>query len=188
MPEIAVLLRPQNQGGWIMSEDSPISLDDSITLHELRLRVAALRPQISPYRVRFRFSNQKLVPEDLYDWSLRRHGIHDGYILILEPTHYCGWLWNSEEYYIDKLLDQVEALIVGEDAKQMKLSDLAKKVELPPFIKYSLRTLLRQFPERFQLTVDVTQGVVLCSLSIENCRMPRWHESTLEAVALKPDA
>ena len=188
MPEIALLLRPQSQSGWSMGEDAPLAVEDSLTLHQLRHRVAELRPQISPYRVRFRFSNQKLVSEKLYDWSLRRHGIHDGYVLIVEPTHHCGWLWNSEQYYIDQLLDQVEILIVSGEGKKRMLSDLAKKVVLPPFIKYSLRTLLRQFPERFQLTVNTTEGVVLCSLSTEDSRIPKWHESTIEAIALRPES
>ena len=188
MPDIALILRPQNQGGWSMGEDATIAVEESLTLHELRLRVASLRPHISPHRVRFRYSNQKAVPDHLYDWSLGRHGFHDGYVLIVEPTFNCGWLWNPEQHYMDKLLDQVETLILCEDAKQMTLSDLSKRVAMPPFMKYSLRTLLRQFPERFQLTVNTTRGIILCRLATENCRIPRWHESSIEAIALRPDA
>ena len=181
-----MLLRPQSQGGWSMGEVCRLTLDDSCTVYELARRVSELRPHISPRRVQFRLANQKLVSERLFDWSLRRLGIHDEYTVMVEPTHPTGWLWNSEEFYLAALLDRVEATIVEGGRGRVRLADL--RLETPPFMRYTLRTLLRQYPERFQLTVNINSGVVTCSLATEEGRTPLWNESSLETVAIKSNS
>ena len=85
-------------------------------------------------------------------YSVGSLGIYDGYMLTVEPTTRDGWLWNDEAYYIDICLDQVETCLAAQDSSSMELTEVSNRVSIPPFIP-SLRTLLRQYPDRFHLLV-----------------------------------
>lgn len=176
MPEIVVFVRPQDQGGWVLGEDLSFNVDDAISLTQLKLIINEQRKHVSPHRMQFRLSGQKLVSDKFYEWTLRRHGIHDEYLIFVEPTLPAGWLWNSEEYYIERCLDEVALRLI---VSPMELKQLAKSTKLPPFLSNSLRSLLRQYPERFHLTVNGTSGEVICALA-EGGQLPSWNLSQLE--------
>lgn len=178
-----MVLRPQSFGasaGWRMGADVELGTSDAATFGDLGRAVARLRPHISPLRVRFVLAGQKLVDPSRADWSLRRHGVHDGYVLCVQPTISDGWYWNDREYYVQQSLSAVAEGVAGAGGR-VDLAELVARVALPPLLKGSLRTLLRQYPERFLLEVNVTDGSVVCAVA-QDSELPTWRASALELV------
>jgi hypothetical protein len=194
MSEITLFLRPQNQDGWRMHHhDCKLIIHDSIDIHTLRKKINELKPHISPYRIQFKLTTQKLIPDKLFDWSCRRHGLHDEYILTIEPTAFGGWLWNEEQYYIDKCLEDVRAIISSSHSTSstlshhegaMPLDELESRIVLPFFMKYSLRALLRQYTDQFQIIANISTGLVQVALVTEIGAGPVWMTSDIELLAV----
>ena len=88
---LEIIIRPID-GEWVMGEDWVISVHKDFTMLDLKNYIHKERG-ISPFRQQLRLKNGKLVQESKMQWSIRRHGLGNGYILKVEPT-----LSNSKQF------------------------------------------------------------------------------------------
>lgn len=139
-----------------MGEDWEVEISNLITITELMVFIEKEKG-ISRHRQQIRLKDGKVVPMGREAWPLRRFGILDKYLLILEPTLSGSWLWNSMDYYVDKLCEQIRVQVRNFNGK-IELAELSKRLQSPPCIKTSLRVFIRKYPERFHIYLDTTSG------------------------------
>jgi hypothetical protein len=99
--------------------------------------------------------------------------------LIIEPTLQNGWYWNDHDYYIKRCLKNIAELLETRAGKSAGIDGITNLVSLPPFIKCSLRSFLRQYPDRFHMTIDINTGEAIVS-TLEEFRGPSWRSNATE--------
>ena len=178
---VSVTLRPVDKD-WVMGEDWVVDLHNQTTMVEIRQYVETHRG-ISKHRIQLRMKG-KVCPTNREIWTLRRLGIYDGYVIQVEPTLSGAWLWNPKEYYINKLLDEVSAIIESTtsagSAGRINLKQLNAKIKPPPCIKTSLRVFLRQYPERIYMHTDTTEGDIWVHLTKRPFQLPTFGNFSVE--------
>jgi hypothetical protein len=138
-----------------------VSLDTTVTA--LMATIDRLRG-VPACRQQIRLSNKKIVPKAREVWPLKRHGVTAGSTLYVEPTRPGAWMWNSYDYYVEKLLAEVQCHL-AEFGCPIKIEELERRVHIPPCIPTSLRIVLRQYPDRVKLRSDVSMSDVWVSLA-----------------------
>ena len=90
--------------------------------------------------------------------TFRRLGYPDHSVFILNPTIKGSWLWNSQEWYEKKVVKDMYQLIDKDSRKRMPLSEVQKKLIMPPFIHVSLQVFCRRLPDAIYMHVDTATG------------------------------
>lgn len=178
---VSLTLRPVDKD-WVMGEDWVVDLHNQTTMVEIKQYVETHRG-ISRHRIQLRMKG-KVCPTNREIWTLRRLGIYDGYVIQVEPTLSGAWLWNPKEYYINKLLDEVSAIIESTtsagSAGRINLKHLNAKIKPPPCIKTSLRVFLRQYPERIYMHTDTTEGDIWVHVTKRPFQLPTFGNFSVE--------
>ncbi len=174
---VALILRPQDKG-WIMGEDWEVRVSYLLTLADLKSMIEEQKG-ISRHRIQLRLKGKVLVP-NRENWTLRRTGIYDGYMVMVEPTLSGSWYWNPYEYYADKLLNTVQVEIANANNKRMNIVDLSAKVVCPPIVKTSLRVFLRKYPEHIHIHVDTTNNLMWVSRPQYAGQLPSFDSNPVE--------
>ena len=176
-PPMTIILRPQEKE-WIMGEDIEMKISPQTSFTELKAKIEEMKG-ISRYRIQIRLKGKLIVP-NRENWTLRRTGIYDGYVICIEPTISGAWYWNSYDYYVDKLIAQVYEVIMNSPNHRILLKDLEPKIFMPPIFKTSLRVLLRQYPERIFIYVDTTNNNVWIQKSTKHLQLPVFDPNPIE--------
>lgn len=174
---VALVLRPQDKG-WIMGEDWDVRVSYLLTLADLKAMIEEHKG-ISRHRIQLRLKGKVLVP-NRENWTLRRTGIYDGYMVMVEPTLSGSWYWNPYDYYADKLLKAVHDEIENTINKRMNIVDLSAKVACPPIVKTSLRVFLRKYPEHIHIHVDTTNNLMWVSRPQYASQLPSFDPNPVE--------
>lgn len=178
---VSITLRPADKG-WVMGEDWVVDFHNLTSIVGIREYVEKLRG-ISRHRIQIRLKG-KVLPPNREIWTLRRLGIYDGYMMLVEPTLSGAWLWEPQQYYIDKLIREVSAIVessvAGTVHGRISLTNLNAKIKPPPCIKCSLRVFLRQYPEHFYIHTDTTDNTLWVHLSKRLYHMPTFSNLSVE--------
>ena len=174
---VSITFRPMDQN-WVMGEDWTVDFNSLTTLISLREFIEKERG-ISRHRIQLRLKG-KVLPLNREIWTLRRLGIYDGYTIIVEPTLSGSWLWETKEYYINKLLNDVCNIIKLTENNRINLKELNKKIKMPPCIKSTLRVFLRQYPERFYIHTDITNNELYIHNIIKPYQIPTFHHFSID--------
>lgn len=142
-------------GDWRMGEDMDFVVRADATTADAAKAIGERRG-ISGHRIQIRYPNGKLVPSNREDWTLKRLGVKDGFVLQVEPTLSGLWYWNTLEYYHEKLIEEIVTILKGSPDNMIKLNELAGQVRVPPPIKFSLQAFLRQYPDRISMHYELT--------------------------------
>ena len=124
-----------------------------------------VRPHILAARVNL-YTNDKLIQESKYKWTLKRLGLKRDSIIIVNPTSYNGWYWNTVEWYRDNLLKNIALEILKQPGAIISLEQIIQIFgETPKPIKVSMKVLLKSYPERFYTRTDITTGSLWVAIS-----------------------
>ena len=173
-----VLLRPICcVSGWIMAEDYFLPCQPETTFEEIVQMIHAVRPHISPSRVLLVVSD-KQIPENKMNWTLRRNTIADRSVIVVTPTMYDGWFWETKEHYRETFLTKIAMEIIAEPAAVLSLEDIEERCgEMPrPIRGTSVRALLRRYPEKFFIRHDTTLDKTWVMIS-DGMQVPLWQPS-----------
>jgi len=173
MPLITVILRGVDRG-WKMGRDVPMEIDTTLRLDAF-FRLIANKKSIPKTRFvvklpassagaanipdvernpqkQFEWENGKVGGKA--DWTVRRCGIFNAIVVVVEPSFPLAWLWEEQQWYEDVYMDLVAGAIRSSDDKRLTLQELALQVAKPPPLYMTLRTFLRKYPEVFHLEVN----------------------------------
>lgn len=128
-------------------------------------------------RQQMRLASKKLIPKAREIWPLRRHGILSGHKIFVEPTRPGIWTWYPVEYYKENLILQVIEVLAQVNT-DMSIDEMEKKVQCPPCIDTSLRTVLRQYPHRIRLRMDVGNSILWVSV-IKEVKLPSYENVSI---------
>ncbi|CAM9655878.1 unnamed protein product, partial [Choristocarpus tenellus] len=92
------------------------------------------------------------------EWNLNRNGLYDGDMIEVRPSRSNQWLWHPLEWYEEHILKEV--IRITEESRWKgrgcPLSYITAEVPMPPPLhRQSLRGLLRKYPERIRLELDL---------------------------------
>lgn len=160
---VSVMVRPVDYGlGWVMGDDWEARVPVDWTILQLRDFVARERG-LHKLRLVVRMPDGKYLDERKEKWSMRRFQFKDGTTVQVEPTLSGAWTWNDAEWYRERLLADILALLdaaVGSFAEDHVLTtkDLEERgIKVPPPLgDISLRTFIRSHPEVFHMHADIT--------------------------------
>jgi hypothetical protein len=148
---INIKIRPVDDG-WIMGDDWAIDVPNTMSIRELMQYIEFYR-NISEHRQIIRLPNGKVVLVKHEYWALRQHAIEEGSVVQVEPTRVGGWIWESREYYINKLTNDINTIIRAHHGRIL-LTDLEAKISCPPCLQMSMLKFLRIYPDRFYIHTD----------------------------------
>lgn len=154
--DVTVFIRPM-LGLWQMGEDWEVTVPYNSTFVDFKTYIEEHRG-ICRHRIQIRLKG-RIVQPAREKWTLRRMGINQGMILLVEPTMAGSWWWNPYSYYRDALLSQIESVIKSEGGG-LFLPRLMELVQMPPPITTSLRVFLRTYPERIHMYTNVTDNSI----------------------------
>ena len=162
---INLLLRPVDYE-WVMGDDWEVRVPIDWGVPDVTKMVNEARG-IPLSRMYIRMPDGRYLDKKKEKWTLRRHQLHDGSVLQVEPTIRGGWLWNSLEWYRDKLVSDVGAALDAavdrpNEDNMLTTEHLTKTLGLfvpPPLGDISLRTFIRSFPDVFYTHLDTTSGL-----------------------------
>lgn len=176
---VTILIRPQDEG-WVMGEDWSIRFPYQHTLNQLKAYIEEHRG-ISRHRMQLRLRKKILMP-NRENWTVIRYGIYDGYVICVEPTLSGSWLWNPIEYYENKLIEEILAIVDQQPGQRIALSSLEPLVQVPPCIakKSNLRAFLRKYPEKFFIHTEVSDFVHWVHRSTHPYQLPTFGDIAIE--------
>lgn len=178
---VAITLRPMNKN-WVMGEDWVVDFHNLVTIVDIRAFIEKERG-ISRHRIQLRLKG-KVLAKNREIWTLRRLGIYDGYTIQVEPTLSGSWLWEPREYYINKLMTDITDIInttaAATGCGRINLKDLNSKIQPPPCFTCSLRVFLRQYPEKFYIHKDTTDGDMWVHLTTRPFQLPTFGNFSVE--------
>ncbi|RYH13127.1 hypothetical protein EON65_36420 [archaeon] len=148
------------QVDWVMGDDWEVERSYNSTFLELKEFIEEERG-INRHRIQVRLKGKVVVP-NREKWQLRRLGITNGMMILIEPTMNGSWYWNPYSYYRDKLLLDVEAIIDQHDGRLL-LTILNELITCPPPITTSLRVFLRTYPERIHIYTNIGDNTMYVS-------------------------
>ena len=153
---LTLFLRPK-QGDFIMGDDMEISVPGKFTIFEIQ-KLIEFKKNINAYRIQIRLPNGQFNPMAKEKWQLKRLGLSNGNVLIVEPTLPGAWTWNSIEWYEEKVLCECEEVIRAGANGIVSLKELQSKVPFPPVFKMTPRVFLRKWPDRVLLHTNTNTG------------------------------
>jgi hypothetical protein len=178
---VAITLRPMDKD-WVMGEDWIVDFHNMTTIVDIRAFIEKERG-ISRHRMQLRLKGKVLAPNREI-WTLRRLGIYDGYMIQVEPTLSGAWLWEPKQYYIDRLLNEVcavvEAAVSPTGSGRINMKVLSALIKPPPCIKSSLRVFLRQYPERVYIHTDTTDNDLWVHVTSRPYQLPTFGNFSVE--------
>lgn len=151
--KVDILIRPIDHE-WIMGSDLRLTmlLDEPVRM--MRERIQEAKPHISPHRMVLIDALKQVVSGNRENNTFRRLALKENTVYILEPTIKGSWLWMEREWYEEKVISDIFALVDRTHAGQITVEEAESKIIVPPFIKTSLRVFLRRFPDKIHMVVD----------------------------------
>ena len=155
--KIDLLIRPVDDG-WSMGPDLKVTMLLDDTQGDIKHKIEKLKPQISVHRMVLTDPYDQVLNAQRNTNTFRRLGLSENSVYTLNPTINGSWLWNSQEWYEEKLVKDIYALIDKDPRRRAPLSEIKKKIVVPPFIKVSLQVFCRRLPDAIYMHVDTSNG------------------------------
>eukprot|EP00903_Cladosiphon_okamuranus_P014498 g13448.t1 len=158
--EIRTLVVRAMDGDWKMGEDVILPVSGDETIVEIQQEIKGIKGVPVTRMVAFKEGQDSRISDKHLTWSLSRNGLYAGDVLVVRPSRPNQWLWHPLEWYEERLLKSAEAVASSSPWAEQKtgcpLSVLEKEVVVPPPLsRYSLKAILRKFPDRIRLQLDV---------------------------------
>ncbi|CAM9260081.1 unnamed protein product [Hapterophycus canaliculatus] len=157
-------------GEWIMGDDLILTVTGDETIVDIqqarRFVIKSTKGVPITRMVVFKEAQETRISDKHMTWSLSRNGLYDGNVLVIRPSRSNQWLWHPLEWYEERLLKKAEEVASASPwadwGTGCPLSTLQKEVLVPPPLsRDSLKAILRKFPDRLRLRLDVvTQDFV----------------------------
>ena len=154
---LTLFLRPK-QDDFAMSEDFEVSVPGKFTIFELQKYIELRLPHMSAHRMQIRLPNGQFNPMAREKWQLKRLGLSNGNVLIVEPTLPGAWTWNPVEWYEERVLGECLEVVRNSANGISSLKELEARVQFPPIFKMSLRVFLRKWPDKIVLHTNTNTG------------------------------
>ena len=174
---VELIIRPVD-GEWSMGDDWVVSYPYSKTLNDIKAYIEEEKG-ISQHRIQLRLKG-KIIPSNRENWTVRRYGIYDGYIVQVEPTLTGSWLWHDLDYYAEKLLSEVIEEIRKTECGSIQLSELDGLVKVPPCFPISLRVFLRRYPERIFIHTDTSEDIMWVQEPARPLQLPTFSNINIQ--------
>ena len=173
------------QTGWLMAEDFYFPCHLDTTFDEIRKAIHHQRPHISTSRLVLEVKG-KDVPESKMTWTLRRNTVKNNEIIIVKPTMYDGWFWETKDFYREDFMRKIALEVIAEPSAVLSLEQIEERCgALPrPIRDLSVRVLLRLYPEKFFLRHDTTQNKTWVAIST-GMQIPTWQPSPVNMGMIK---
>ena len=155
--KIDLIIRPVDHG-WSMGPDLKITMLLDDTQGNIKHKIEEMKPHISVHRMIIFDPLGQILNEQRETNTFRRLGFKDNTVYILNPTIKGSWLWNSQEWYEKKLVQDLYKVIDRSRGGRVPLSQMKKKIVMPPFIQVSLQVFCRRLPDAIYMHVDTTNG------------------------------
>ncbi|CAM9130600.1 unnamed protein product [Scytosiphon promiscuus] len=168
-------------GEWIMGDDLILTVTGDETIVEIQQArefvIKSMKGVPITRMVAFKEEQEARISDKHMTWSLSRNGLYDGEVLVIRPSRPNQWLWHPLEWYEERLLKEAEAVASSspwvEWGTGCPLSALQKKVLVPPPLsRDSLKGILRKFPDRLRLQLDVVSQEFVAFPNKDNLLLP----------------
>ncbi|CAM9874923.1 unnamed protein product [Ascophyllum nodosum] len=143
-----------------MGEDLVLPVSGKETVVEIEEVIKAIKGVPVTRMVAFKGEDDFRISDEQMTRSLIQNRLFSGNILLIRPTRPNQWRWHPLEWYEERLLQTVESVVRSNIrtslARGCPLSLLQEKIAVPPPLQRdSLRAIIRRFPDRLRLDLDV---------------------------------
>ncbi|CAN0079345.1 unnamed protein product, partial [Pylaiella littoralis] len=157
--EVRTLVIRAMDGDWIMGDDVVLPVTGDETVVDIQ-QIKGIKGVPTTRMVAFKEGEENRISDKHLTWSLSRNGLYAGDVLVIRPSRPNQWLWHPFEWYEKRLLKSAEDIASSSPWAELRtgcpLSVLQERITVPPPLsRDSLKAILRKFPDRLRLQLDV---------------------------------